>query len=46
MPDGSHWIRDDVTGDPERPADLGRLAAERLLAAGAADLLAAAERAA
>ena len=43
LPDGSHWIRDEVSGDPERPAELGRTAAERLLAAGAAELLAAAE---
>jgi hydroxymethylbilane synthase len=43
MPDGSHWIRDEVSGDPERPAELGRTAAERLIAAGAASLLAAAE---
>jgi hydroxymethylbilane synthase len=45
MPDGSHWIRDEVTGDQEQPAALGELAAGRLLAAGAGDLLAAAERA-
>ena len=45
LPDGSHWIRDHVSGDPERPADLGCLAAERLLSVGAGDLLAAAEQA-
>jgi hydroxymethylbilane synthase len=46
MPDGSHWIRDAFEGDPAEPAALGRAVAERLLAAGAGDLLAAAERAA
>jgi hydroxymethylbilane synthase len=45
MPDGSHWIRDDVAGDGEAPAALGELAAERLRAAGASELLAAAEAA-
>jgi hydroxymethylbilane synthase len=43
LPDGSRWIRDDVDGDPDRPAELGRTAAERLLSAGAAELLRAAE---
>jgi len=43
LPDGSQWIRDEVTGDPERPADVGRAAAERLLSAGAGALLAAAD---
>jgi hydroxymethylbilane synthase len=43
LPDGSHWIRDSLTGPAADPADLGRAAAERLLAAGAAELLAAAE---
>ncbi len=44
LPDGREWIRDRVAGDPEQPAGLGRVAAERLLAAGAAGLLAEAER--
>jgi hydroxymethylbilane synthase len=44
LPDGREWIRDRVAGDPEQPAGLGRMAAERLLAAGAAGLLAEAER--
>ena len=39
-PDGSHWIRDAIEGDVEEPADAGRAVASRLLAAGAADLLA------
>jgi hypothetical protein len=34
-PDGSVWIRDEVEGGP----DAGRLLAERLLSAGAADVL-------
>jgi hydroxymethylbilane synthase len=40
LPDGSTWIRDSVTGSAAEPAALGRAAADRLLAAGAADLLA------
>jgi hydroxymethylbilane synthase len=46
LPDGSHWIRDELEGDPADPAALGRAAAERLEAAGARELLAEAERAA
>jgi hydroxymethylbilane synthase len=46
LPDGSHWIRDELSGDPGDPAGLGRRVAERLLAAGARELLAEAERAA
>ena len=38
--DGSTWIRDSMSGDPDRPAELGREVARRMLAAGAADLLA------
>jgi hydroxymethylbilane synthase len=45
LPDGSAWIRDRVAGDAEEPSALGRAAAERLLSAGAAALLAEAERA-
>lgn len=37
--DGSAWLRDEVVGDAEAPAELGRLAGERLLSAGAADVL-------
>jgi hypothetical protein len=40
-PDGSAWVNDRVRGAPE---GLGALVAERLLAAGAGDLLALAER--
>ena len=43
LPDGSHWIRDALEGDAASPAALGREVADRLLAAGAAELLAAAE---
>jgi hydroxymethylbilane synthase len=46
LPDGSHWIRDDFTGDASDPAALGGEVASRLEAAGARDLLAEAERAA
>ena len=44
VPDGSTWIRDSLTGGPGEPAALGAEAAERLLAAGAAEILSAAER--
>lgn len=39
LPDGSEWVRDRVAGDPEQPAALGQALAERMLAAGAAELL-------
>ena len=39
LPDGSDWITDSVEGDGADPAAVGRLLAERMLAAGAADLL-------
>jgi hydroxymethylbilane synthase len=42
MPDGSHWIRDDLAAAAESPTAAGELAAERLVAAGARELLAAA----
>jgi len=45
LPDGSQWIRDVVEDDAADPAAVGRAVAERLLGAGAADLLAQAERA-
>ncbi len=44
LPDGSHWIRDELRGDPAEPSELGRAVAERLVAAGARELLAVAER--
>jgi hydroxymethylbilane synthase len=46
LPDGSHWIRDQLDGDASDPAALGRAVAERLEAAGARELLEQAERAA
>jgi hydroxymethylbilane synthase len=46
MPDGSHWIRDDFSGDVADPAALGHEVAARLDTSGAGELLAAAERAA
>jgi hydroxymethylbilane synthase len=42
LPDGSAWLRDSVTGDPDT---VGRECAERMLAAGARDLLDRAEAA-
>jgi hydroxymethylbilane synthase len=38
-PDGGDWVRDRVEGDPGRPAALGEALAERMLAAGAAEIL-------
>jgi hydroxymethylbilane synthase len=46
MPDGSHWIRDELSGPDTVPAALGRGVAAHLLSAGAGELLAAAEHAA
>jgi hydroxymethylbilane synthase len=39
LPDGSEWIRDRVAGAAEEPAAVGALVAERLLGAGARDIL-------
>jgi hydroxymethylbilane synthase len=44
MPDGSHWIRDSLQADARDPAALASEAAERLLSAGARELLEAAEQ--
>ena len=41
LPDGSAWLRDSVSGDP---VGIGLECAQRMLAAGAAELLAQAER--
>jgi len=46
LPDGSEWIRDEVTADASDPDAIAETAAERLLAAGAGDILERAERAA
>jgi hydroxymethylbilane synthase len=40
LPDGGEWIRDELAGDPKDPEAAGDALAERLLGAGAADLLA------
>jgi len=45
LPDGARWIRDGLDGESGDPAALGAAVAERMLAAGAAELLAEAERA-
>jgi hydroxymethylbilane synthase len=39
LPDGSEWIRDRVEGDAAEPARAGALLAERLLGAGARNIL-------
>jgi len=39
LPDGGEWVRDQVSGDPEQPAALGEALAERMLAAGAREIL-------
>lgn len=44
LPDGSHWIRDELSGPLGDPAELGEAVAGRLEAAGARELLAEAER--
>ena len=45
LPDGSRWIRDELTGPAADPAALGAAIGQRMLAAGAEELLAEAERA-
>jgi hydroxymethylbilane synthase len=45
LPDGSQWIRDELNGSADDPANVGARAAERMRAAGAAELLEEAERA-
>jgi len=44
LPDGTEWIRDRVEADAGEPAAVGALLAERLLSAGARDILDRAER--
>jgi hydroxymethylbilane synthase len=43
LPDGSEWVRDSLEGSPDDPVSLGRTLAERLLSAGAGELLERAE---
>jgi hydroxymethylbilane synthase len=38
-PDGGHWVRDHVEGPADEAAQLGRSLAERMLAAGAGEIL-------
>ena len=45
LPDGSQWIRDSLAGKAADPAGLGRELVDRLLAAGAEEILAEAEAA-
>ena len=45
LPDGSQWIRDSLAGASADPAGVGRELVERLLAAGAEEILAEAEAA-
>jgi len=45
MPDGSTWVRDTLVGEAGDPAALGRAVTERMLLAGAGELLEAAEHA-
>jgi hydroxymethylbilane synthase len=42
MPDGSAWVRDSIEGDASDPAALGRAVAQRMLLAGAGEILVAA----
>ncbi|HEY8000812.1 MAG TPA: hydroxymethylbilane synthase [Solirubrobacterales bacterium] len=37
--DGSEWVRDRVAGDPDQPAALGESLAQRMLSAGAREIL-------
>jgi len=43
-PDGAVWLRDSLDGDPLDPAALGLAVADRMLAAGAREILGTAER--
>jgi len=43
LPDGAAWVRDELAGAAADPEGLGRAVAERMLAAGAGELLARAE---
>jgi hydroxymethylbilane synthase len=45
LPDGSRWIRDELEGDARDPSSVGEAVGKRMRAAGAAELLAEAERA-
>jgi hydroxymethylbilane synthase len=43
LPDGSEWLRDEIEEDASDPEGIGRALAERMKAAGAADILGRAE---
>ena len=43
LPNGSAWVRDELSGDAAQPEELGRAVAARMRSAGAGDLLRAAE---
>ena len=43
LPDGSEWVRDRVEGEADSPGEAGAVLAERLLGAGAAEILKRAE---
>jgi hydroxymethylbilane synthase len=43
LPDGSEWIRDRIESDADDPAEVGELLAQRLLGAGAREILQRAE---
>lgn len=43
LPDGSEWVRDALRGDPEQPAATAEALVERLIAAGAGEILKRAE---
>jgi hydroxymethylbilane synthase len=45
LPDGSSWVRDSLEGDAADPSALGRAVAERMLLAGAGEILSAAAQA-
>jgi len=45
LPDGSDWVRDELTGPRADPEALGRALAQRMLAAGAGELVRQAEQA-
>jgi hydroxymethylbilane synthase len=44
LPDGSEWLRDEMETDASDPETLGRALAERMTSAGAAEILARAEK--
>jgi len=43
LPDGSEWVRDRIEGEADSPGEAGTVLAERLLGAGAAEILKRAE---